>query len=72
MDLRRLTPNARALYWYFRACEGPQSAPDISRESGIPTSSVYEVAKLYPQLFTLAPGRAGVISLRSERPENAP
>ena len=53
VDVRSLTPTARALYWYLVATEAEQDVAQIVARSGIPVSSIYEAARRYPTVFEL-------------------
>lgn len=55
MHPHRMTPSARALYWYLMA-RSPHEAVDVrtaTKESGIPVKTIYEQVRKFPQMFQL-------------------
>jgi hypothetical protein len=61
-----MTPSARALYWYLVATQ--QTTVEIPRaatESGIPTKTIYEQIRNYPDVFEL---RGSAVARRTRQP----
>ena len=53
VDVRSLTPTARALFWYLMATQPEQDVAHIVARSGIPVSSIYAAANRFPNVFEL-------------------
>jgi hypothetical protein len=65
VDLRDYSPTTRSLYWYLRWKNGPVTIHDVTLESGIPESSVYQAIKKAPHLFRHDPRDPRILQLDS-------